>query len=328
MAYGGYADKINSSKTELDTLASAIKAIDFASSWSGPAFDKQKSNMELVLNGLNEQCGYLSNLSSALSLIDEYDRKKATEESYQSKINNLNSESTTYAADLSSFKRALSSVREERMNLRNQIFDYLNGISNRYNDSLSDIAATEVVNTVNAFAEVDSLNTTITEAFDMTKTVVSANALSADKMQPNFDNKEAWVNNNPYSSVGLYGQCTWFAWGRFYEIYGFSPGFTGNGNQCAGQLLNAHSDKFYKSSTPVAGAVFSQGLGEQYGHVGIVLEVDVENDRIVIQDGNYNGKTDSFAVAQSDWGTKEMSLKEFCAKRGGAVFACPKEGVL
>ena len=72
MAYGGYADKINSSKTELDTLASAIKAIDFASSWSGPAFDKQNSSMELVLKGLNEQCGYLSNLASALSLIDEY----------------------------------------------------------------------------------------------------------------------------------------------------------------------------------------------------------------------------------------------------------------
>lgn len=328
MAYGGYADKINSCKSELDTLASAIKAIDFSSSWSGPAFDKQNSNIELVLNGLNEQCGYLSNLANALSLIDEYDKKKSVEESYQSRINNLNTESSTYASDLSSYKRALSSVREERMNLRNQILDYLNSISNRYNDSLTDIVATEVVNTVNAFAKVDSISSTITEAFDMTKTVVSANALSEDKMKPNFNNREAWVTNNPYSSVGLYGQCTWFAWGRFYEMYGFSPGFTGNGNQCASQLLRAHSDKFYKSSTPVAGAVFSQGLGEKYGHVGIVLEVDVENDKIVIQDGNYNGKTDSFAVAQSDWGTKEMSLKEFCAKRGGAVFACPKEGVL
>ena len=55
-----------------------------------------------------------------------------------------------------------------------------------------------------------------------------------------------------------------------------------------------------------------------------VLEVDEENDRIVIQDGNYNGKSDSFAVAQKDWGTKEYSLSEFNAKRGGTVYAVPK----
>ena len=28
--------------------------------------------------------------------------------------------------------------------------------------------------------------------------------------------------NNYYSQLGLYGQCTWFAWGRFYELYGLS----------------------------------------------------------------------------------------------------------
>ena len=59
-------------------------------------------------------------------------------------------------------------------------------------------------------------------------------------------NKDAWVTNNPYSMSGLYGQCTWFAWGRFYEIYGYDPGFRGNGYSCANELLRAHSDKFYK----------------------------------------------------------------------------------
>ena len=30
---------------------------------------------------------------------------------------------------------------------------------------------------------------------------------------PNFNNLEAWVTRNPYAQAGLYGQCTWFAWG-------------------------------------------------------------------------------------------------------------------
>jgi len=38
--------------------------------------------------------------------------------------------------------------------------------------------------------------------------------------EPNFENMKAWGMNNYYSQLGLYGQCTWFAWGRFYEIYG------------------------------------------------------------------------------------------------------------
>ena len=37
---------------------------------------------------------------------------------------------------------------------------------------------------------------------------------------PNLNNLEAWVTKNPYAQAGLYGQCTWFAWGRFYELFG------------------------------------------------------------------------------------------------------------
>ena len=62
-----------------------------------------------------------------------------------------------------------------------------------------------------------------------------------------FENMKAWGMNNYYSQFGLYGQCTWFAWGRFYELYGYSPGFTGDGTQCVDQLVAAHPDKFVKS---------------------------------------------------------------------------------
>lgn len=61
---------------------------------------------------------------------------------------------------------------------------------------------------------------------------------------PNFNNLEAWVTKNPYAQAGLYGQCTWFAWGRFYELYGYDPGFSGDGSSCVKELVEAHPDKF------------------------------------------------------------------------------------
>ena len=136
---------------------------------------------------------------------------------------------------------------------------------------------------------------------------------------PNFNNMEAWVIKNPYARAGLYGQCTWFAWGRFYELYGYDPGFTGNGWDCVDQLVRAHPDKFERSSTPKAGAVFS-GIGQN--HVGIVLSYDGTN--ITIQDGNYDGKTNTFEDAKSDWKTVTYTLDEYRIRLGGVVFANPK----
>ena len=136
---------------------------------------------------------------------------------------------------------------------------------------------------------------------------------------PNFNNLEAWVTNNPYARIGLYGQCTWFAWGRFYELYGYDPGFTGNGWDCVDELLAAHRDKFERADTPKAGAIFS-GIGKN--HVGIVLKVDEEN--ITIQDGNYDGKTNTFEEAKTDWRTNTYTLSELRRRYGGILFANPK----
>ena len=116
---------------------------------------------------------------------------------------------------------------------------------------------------------------------------------------PNFENMKAWGMNNYYGQLGLYGKCTWFAWKRFCELYGYSPGFTGNNNQCVDQLVTAHPDKFEKSNTPKAGAVFS-GVG--HNHVGIVIAWNGTN--ITIQEGNIDGKTNTFQEAKTDWQTK------------------------
>lgn len=136
--------------------------------------------------------------------------------------------------------------------------------------------------------------------------------------QPNFDNMDAWGSNNPYSRANLYGQCTWFAWGRFYEIYGYSPGFIGDGWKCVDQLLQAHPDKFVKSNEPAVGAVFSC-VGRN--HVGIVIGWDGEN--ITIQEGNLDGVTNTFADAKNDWHTATYSLDQFRIKCKGVIFAIP-----
>lgn len=135
---------------------------------------------------------------------------------------------------------------------------------------------------------------------------------------PNFDDMNAWGTNNPYSQAKLYGQCTWFAWGRFYEIYGYSPKFTGDGWDCAKQLVNAHPDKFKLSNNPSVGAIFSC-IGKN--HTGIVIGWDGKN--ITIQEGNLDGVTNTFADAKKDWHTVTYTLDQFRTVCKGVVFAVP-----
>lgn len=136
---------------------------------------------------------------------------------------------------------------------------------------------------------------------------------------PNFNNLEAWVTKNPYAQAGLYGQCTWFAWGRFYELYGYDPGFSGDGSSCVKEMIAAHPDKFERSSSPKAGAVFS-AIG--HNHVGIVIAVN--NNTITVQEGNLDGITNTFQDAKKDWQTKSYTLDQLRSIYGGVVFANPK----
>ena len=138
-------------------------------------------------------------------------------------------------------------------------------------------------------------------------------------INPNFNNMEAWITKNPYARAGLYGQCTWFAWGRFYEFYGYDPGFTGNGWNCVDQLVAVHPDLFERSLSPKPGSVFS-GIG--VNHVGIIIAVD--GDYVTIQEGNLDGKTNTFQDAKTDWHTVTYTLNQLRSYYKGVVFANPK----
>lgn len=136
---------------------------------------------------------------------------------------------------------------------------------------------------------------------------------------PDFSNTDAWITKNPYASSHLYGQCTWFAWGRFYEIYGYDPGFSGNGYQCVRELLSAHPDKFKYSKDPMAGAVGSSDIA--HNHVFIVVAVN--GDQVTVQEGNLDGVTNDYATAITDWQTKTYSTSQLKAYYGNVSYAVP-----
>lgn len=150
--------------------------------------------------------------------------------------------------------------------------------------------------------------------------------------RPNFDNAEAW--KHPYNGY-QYGQCTWFAAGRVYEIYGIDPNGMGNGNQWVDNITAKYPDVFERSDTPKPGAVFS-GVG--MNHVGIV--VDVQGNQLTVQEGNLNGATDSWewaitectngqfgAAANGDWIERTVTLDGLSSTYNGVIFANPKKNV-
>ena len=120
------------------------------------------------------------------------------------------------------------------------------------------------------------------------------------------------------------GQCTYFAWSRFYQVYGFSSGAFGNGKDNAREIVAVHGDKFSLSSTPSGGAVFStqkNTLYPQCGHVGFVEAFDGTN--LWISEGNYkvNGKEGYIHIYRT-------TFQAFKAMYPDVVFAVPNGSVL
>ena len=120
-------------------------------------------------------------------------------------------------------------------------------------------------------------------------------------------------------------QCTYYAWSRFYQVYGFSSGAFGNGKDNAREIVAVHSDKFSLSSTPSGGAVFSaqaNTLYPQFGHVGFVEAFDGTN--LWISEGNYtlsNGDNGYIHIYRT-------TFQAFKAMYPDVVFAVPNGSVL
>lgn len=112
----------------------------------------------------------------------------------------------------------------------------------------------------------DGTNIEYTEGMQFESTEEIKAYISFVKMVQENPDFYANINGiNPWSSTGntytvnSHGQCVWFAWAKFYEIYGFSPWETGSGNgrDCASNLIKNHSDIFEQGLNPKVGSVFS-----------------------------------------------------------------------
>ena len=120
-------------------------------------------------------------------------------------------------------------------------------------------------------------------------------------------------------------QCTYYAWSRFYQVYGFSSGAFGNGKDNAGEIVAAHPDKFTLSNMPSGGAVFSaqaNTLYPEFGHVGFVEAFDGTN--LWISEGNYT-------LSNGDYGYIHIYRTTFQAFKSmypDVVFAVPNGSVL
>jgi len=135
---------------------------------------------------------------------------------------------------------------------------------------------------------------------------------------PDFSNKAAWAHSSEGGTNNYaYGQCTWFAYGMYYQINGHAPyGCKGNGTSWASTL---NDSGYQTSSTPTAGSLVSANWlpDHQYGTVAIVLDV-ISEDEMYILHGNSNANLyeDSWDVAVNDWAVQKVSTKGYRYSNG------------
>ncbi len=142
---------------------------------------------------------------------------------------------------------------------------------------------------------------------------------------PDFSDLKVWLGYsaggiNPYGDRWM-GQCTWFAWGLFYQHYGFDPGFRGRGEDCAYEAyLHLKDQGWTFTESPTPGSIFST---TNFNHVGIVAGV-IDEDTMIIVEGNFNHKNDTLEefVSLPDWAMRTVSTHYY--KKGvGYVFCNP-----
>ena len=128
--------------------------------------------------------------------------------------------------------------------------------------------------------------------------VENSSLKSIRKVAPEVDNPCYYSNSNIFYKIKLSppytsgGNCTWYAYGRTYEITGKNPteaGFIGNAYEWWG--ANKSSGKYRYGSTPKVGAIAVwksslPGSGGS-GHVAIVEKI--EDNKVYISESMWHG---------------------------------------
>ena len=128
--------------------------------------------------------------------------------------------------------------------------------------------------------------------------IINSSLKSIRKVAPEIDNPCYYSNDNIFYKVKLSppytsgGNCTWYAYGRTYELTGEIPteaGFIGNGYEW--WEANKISGKYKYGSTPKVGAIAVwksslPGSGGS-GHVAIVEKI--EDNKVYISESTWHG---------------------------------------
>lgn len=128
--------------------------------------------------------------------------------------------------------------------------------------------------------------------------IINSSLKSIRKVAPEIDNPCYYSNDNIFYKVKLSppytsgGNCTWYAYGRIYELTGEIPteaGFIGNGYEW--WEANKISGKYKYGSTPKVGAIAVwksslPGSGGS-GHVAIVEKI--EDNKVYISESTWHG---------------------------------------
>ncbi|OOM81889.1 autolysin [Clostridium puniceum] len=131
-----------------------------------------------------------------------------------------------------------------------------------------------------------------------------AKGIIRDK-EPSLDDKRYYSDDNifykvklspPFSSGGrlIKGNCTWYAWGRAWEITGSKPtdaGFIGNGYEWWD--ANKKSGKYKYGSEPRVGAiaVWKSSLPNSGGSGHVAVVEKIENNKVYISESMWHGVT-------------------------------------
>ncbi|GHU58491.1 hypothetical protein FACS1894133_3340 [Clostridia bacterium] len=143
-----------------------------------------------------------------------------------------------------------------------------------------DDAEASTVAEVTKVTEVTTEATTVTTAATEAVTEAPAPAYAA----PNWNSK-AYNGGNSYANIGLYGQCTWYAYGRAKEVTGVSLPWSLNARKW---YAAAKASGFKVSATPRANSIVVWD-GGSYGHVGFVESVS--GNTVKFSHANYGNAT-------------------------------------
>lgn len=111
----------------------------------------------------------------------------------------------------------------------------------------------------------------------------------------------AYSTYDPYAWYNLYGQCTWYAWGRAYEKTGIS--FPSDVASARLWVQKAQNKGFTVSMTPRANSIAvwddinPDSQGNRYGHVAFVEEVSGTSVTLSESNNYHYGKTTGFTVS-------------------------------